>query len=221
MAVGNFKSTLPGGLTPVCNSCSCMEPWDISIEDYESKKAEWDRYECADCRENTNASVALTPQSIADNIHLIVNDRSQLSAFYSASFEVKGVKFATLVQFLMYCKAKLNGHDSHAKSILGCRSAVDCIRAASLMPTCNEAIWKEKLPVYLLVALKAKHTQDKQFAEALRSTDGKEIISVVSQEASIGLAVKLDDLYRLSEADRNKQNLLGVSLMQLRAQIGL
>lgn len=49
MGVTTTPSTLPGGLTPICNECGVFLCWDISEDDYAENKAFWDDWICQDC----------------------------------------------------------------------------------------------------------------------------------------------------------------------------
>ena len=49
MGVTKTTSTLPGGLTPICNDCGIALCWDISEEEYEKKKTYWDEWRCKEC----------------------------------------------------------------------------------------------------------------------------------------------------------------------------
>lgn len=49
MGVEVLPSTLPGGVSPVCNRCGCALCWDVSEEEYAEQKAFWDAWVCRDC----------------------------------------------------------------------------------------------------------------------------------------------------------------------------
>jgi hypothetical protein len=49
MGVVNGNSTLPGGMTPVCNVCGVHLCWDISQDDYRRNAAFWNAWICRDC----------------------------------------------------------------------------------------------------------------------------------------------------------------------------
>lgn len=49
MGVTKIPSTLPGGLTPICNTCGVLLCWDISEEEYLDFKKFWDNWVCEDC----------------------------------------------------------------------------------------------------------------------------------------------------------------------------
>lgn len=42
----------PTFVTPCCNCCGICLCWDLSIEEYEARKAYWDAWECEECRVN-------------------------------------------------------------------------------------------------------------------------------------------------------------------------
>ena len=49
MGVSTFASTLPGGVTPVCNHCGVALCWDISVYEYDESQQFWDDWICRDC----------------------------------------------------------------------------------------------------------------------------------------------------------------------------
>ena len=57
MGVTTTASTLPGGLTPVCNCCGIHLCWDISENDYEDAKAFWDDWICRECNGGKSLSL--------------------------------------------------------------------------------------------------------------------------------------------------------------------
>lgn len=52
MGVTTLNSTMPGAVTPICNSCMVLLCWDISKEEYLERKQFWDNWICKDCKEN-------------------------------------------------------------------------------------------------------------------------------------------------------------------------
>ena len=51
MGVVMFASTMPGGLTPICNRCMGSADFDIAQEEYDEEKVFWDRWICPECRD--------------------------------------------------------------------------------------------------------------------------------------------------------------------------
>jgi len=49
MAITRVNSTMPGAVTPICNTCGILLCWDISEEEYQDDKAFWDDWICQDC----------------------------------------------------------------------------------------------------------------------------------------------------------------------------
>jgi hypothetical protein len=52
MGVTITNSTIPGGVTPICNSCGVALCWDLSEDDYYEARDFWDDWECKDCNPN-------------------------------------------------------------------------------------------------------------------------------------------------------------------------
>lgn len=49
MGVFVGPGTMPGGVTPICNTCGIALCWDISSDDYDERPAFWDAWLCQDC----------------------------------------------------------------------------------------------------------------------------------------------------------------------------
>lgn len=49
MGVTVSNGTMPGGVTPICNSCGISLCWDITDNEYLEDKSFWDSWKCEDC----------------------------------------------------------------------------------------------------------------------------------------------------------------------------
>jgi hypothetical protein len=49
MGVHKHGGTMPGAVTPICESCNVSLCWDISEEEYAEEKGFWDAWKCRDC----------------------------------------------------------------------------------------------------------------------------------------------------------------------------
>jgi len=49
MGVHVHGGTIPGGVTPICNSCGTSLCWDISKGEYQEDKVFWDGWVCQEC----------------------------------------------------------------------------------------------------------------------------------------------------------------------------
>jgi hypothetical protein len=57
---------MPGGLTPICDSCGISLCWDIGEEEYHEAKAFWDAWVCRDCNGGTAMSLGAWRSSVAN-----------------------------------------------------------------------------------------------------------------------------------------------------------
>jgi hypothetical protein len=53
MGTAITASTIPGGVTPICNDCGVALCWDISDEEYAARPKFWDNWICRDCNGGT------------------------------------------------------------------------------------------------------------------------------------------------------------------------
>ena len=49
MGVHKAPRTMPGDLTPICNECGVYLCWDISEEEYLTRREFWDEWRCKEC----------------------------------------------------------------------------------------------------------------------------------------------------------------------------
>ncbi len=49
MGITVSKSTIPGGVTPICDKCGVSLCWDISDDEYQADRPFWDAWICQDC----------------------------------------------------------------------------------------------------------------------------------------------------------------------------
>ncbi|NCX56010.1 MAG: hypothetical protein EBW87_02280 [Burkholderiaceae bacterium] len=49
MGITITTSTLPGGVTPICNECGISLCWDLSDCEYRERQAFWDSWVCKEC----------------------------------------------------------------------------------------------------------------------------------------------------------------------------
>lgn len=64
MGVHTTKSTIPGGITPICNDCGVSLCWDIDLEEYNQYKVFWDNWSCRDCNPDNKGSYKKFKQEI-------------------------------------------------------------------------------------------------------------------------------------------------------------
>ena len=57
MGVHTCHSTMPGGVTPICNDCGVSLCWDISNEQYAEAKGFWEDWICRDCNDGEPLSL--------------------------------------------------------------------------------------------------------------------------------------------------------------------
>lgn len=63
MGAITLPSTIPGGLTPICNDCGITLCWDIDETTYQKEQAFWDGWRCEDCNPNAKGARARWRQS--------------------------------------------------------------------------------------------------------------------------------------------------------------
>jgi hypothetical protein len=57
MGLTVHPGTMPGGMTPICNSCGICLCWDISKQDAARDAAFWEAWVCQDCNGGVRLSL--------------------------------------------------------------------------------------------------------------------------------------------------------------------
>lgn len=56
MGIHTHKSTMPGGMTPICNDCGISLCWDVDESEAETNAEFWNQWVCRDCNGGTPMS---------------------------------------------------------------------------------------------------------------------------------------------------------------------
>lgn len=142
-----------------------------------------------------------------------------LSNWYMSDFEYDGVKFCCSEQYMMYSKAVLFRDYNTAKKIMDTR---DCRKIKQLgreVRNFDGAVWDKYKCDIMYRGLLEKFVQNKQLKELLLAT-GDDILAECAVHDKIwGIGLSMTDPKRTDQRFWRGQNLLGKTLMNVRATI--
>ena len=117
-----------------------------------------------------------------------------MSNWYPSFFELGGFSFSSLEQYMMYSKAVL-------------------------VAGYNDVVWNGVRQIIVYQGLLAKFTQSAALGEKLKETGASVLAECAVHDKIWGIGLSMHDPNRYNMQKWQGQNLLGFSLMQVRAQI--
>ena len=98
---------------------------------------------------------------------------SKLSNHYMCSFAVNGIKFSSVEQYFMYCKAKEFGDDTATKAIMSTNEAATAKAIGAKIKNFDSDVWKQVCDGYMTKGLTAKFSQNEELRNFLKGTGKK------------------------------------------------
>jgi len=146
------------------------------------------------------------------------NDYGFLSNFYPTRFRLRGVRFDTSEQAIMYCKA----------SLMGDKDSLEKLKAPGLDPKYAKALgravepWKQELwdaevRNIAFEVLMAKFSQNSQIAAWLEKTGNKRLVEAAPRDRIWGVGLNKSQV--MAGAPLRGQNILGNTLERVRASL--
>lgn len=147
-----------------------------------------------------------------------------LSVAYNAPFSLDGHQFHSVEHYLMYERARLAGADTTASTIVAAR---DAEHLKSLGFSSFAGDWPENMVDAVLTANAAKFRQNERLGQYLIDTQSSVLVAAVSDdqrwgsvdELRWGIGVDRDDARAKDRRQWQGENLLGFTLMAVRAQL--
>lgn len=140
------------------------------------------------------------------------------SNFYKANFEVDGITFNCVEQYMMYSKAKLFCNKDIAEQIMQESEPKEIKRLGRKVLGFNDVDWNEVKEEIVYTAVKAKFNQNEKLKSILLNT-GNSILAEASPYDRIwGIGTNIPEEVQ----DKSKwkgQNLLGKILMKVRTEL--
>lgn len=147
------------------------------------------------------------------------DENGYLSNFYPSPFTVGGVAFSSLEQFMMYRKSLCFGDMESAEKVM----AIDDARAIKALgrevSNYDDRLWNGVRQIVVYEGLLAKFSQNDDLKDQLLATGDTLIVECAASDCiwSIGLSVRDPD--RLDQSKWRGANLLGYTLMMVRAKL--
>ena len=142
-----------------------------------------------------------------------------LSNWYMSRFELDGVSYTSMEQYMMHQKAITFDDTDIAKEILETDDVSKVKALGRAVHNYNDTIWNGVRQIIVYKGLLAKFSQNEDLKEKLLST-GNHILAEAARTDSVwGIGISIKDNARFDMNKWRGKNLLGFALMQVRKEL--
>ncbi|NNA12916.1 NADAR family protein [Pseudomonas lundensis] len=153
---------------------------------------------------------------IKGHMTFFFSEKDIFSNWFISEFEVKGVQFNCVEQFMMFCKAKLFRDESLAQQILAVAHPREQKALGRKISNYDDAAWCERRVRIVAHGCYAKFSQNAQLRDALLATAGTVLVEASPYDLIWGIGLAENDPRALNPNQWRGQNLLGIALAEAR-----
>lgn len=140
-----------------------------------------------------------------------------LSNWYLSEFNINGIQYSSMEQYMMYQKALLFNDSDIAGQILGTSNVGKIKALGRAVKNYNELMWSGQRQIIVYNGLLEKFSQNTALKEQLLATGQSILAECAVQDRIWGIGLSMKDDKRFNMNEWQGQNLLGFSLMCVRA----
>lgn len=146
-------------------------------------------------------------------------DYGFLSNWYLSDFQIDGITFTSMEQYMMYKKAVCFKDENIANQILAEKNVVKIKELGRLVSGYDEHIWNGVRQIIIYEGLLAKFSQNEFLKGRLLDTKNYILAECAVKDRIWGIGLSLTDPKRLIPSEWKGQNLLGYALMMVRGRL--
>lgn len=151
--------------------------------------------------------------------HKPEEENGYLSNWYLSDFEINGVKFSSMEQYMMYSKA-IAFHDEEAgEKILSSTSAARIKALGRQVRNYDDHYWNGIRQIVIYEGLLAKFSQNEELKQKLLDTGNACLCECALGDKIWGTGISMKDGNRFDPGKWKGQNLLGYALMMVREKL--
>ena len=142
-----------------------------------------------------------------------------LSNWYLSDFEVNGIKYSSMEQYMMYQKAVLFHDNEIAEQILAISDVGKIKALGRMVRNYNDTVWNGTRQIIIYEGLLEKFRQNDALKDRLLAS-GEDILAECAVQDKIwGIGLSMKDEKRFNMDEWQGQNLLGFGLMRVRTML--
>ncbi|MDU4254539.1 NADAR family protein [Pseudomonas sp.] len=153
------------------------------------------------------------------NMTIFFSEKDQFSNWYISEFEVRGVRFNCVEQFMMFCKAKLFGDELTAEKIMAAPHPREQKALGRSVAGYDDVVWCERRGRVVAHGCYAKFSQNLPLRDALLATGETVLVEASPYDRIWGIGLAEDDPRVLDPSQWKGQNLLGAALSHARSRL--
>ena len=146
-------------------------------------------------------------------------DYGFLSNWYLSDFQIDGITFTSMEQYMMYKKAVCFKDENIAKQILEEKNVAKIKELGRLVSGYDEHIWNGVRQIIIYEGLLAKFSQNESLRSELLDTKYSTLVECAVKDRIWRIGLSMTDPKRLMLAKWQGQNLLGYALMLVRDRL--
>ena len=146
-------------------------------------------------------------------------ENGYLSNWYLSEFELDGIRYSSIEQYMMYCKAKCFGDEEIAKEILEVTDVAHIKALGRLVKNYNDHHWNGVRQIVVFKGLYAKFMQNPDLQKCLLETGDMLLAECAVRDRIWGIGLSMNDPDRSERSKWRGENLLGYTLMMVREEI--
>ena len=146
-------------------------------------------------------------------------DYGFLSNWYLSDFQIDGITFTSMEQYMMYKKAICFKDENIANQILAEKNVAKIKELGRLVSDYDEHIWNGVRQIIIYEGLFAKFSQNESLRSKLLDTKYSTLVECAVKDRIWGIGLSMTDPKRLIQTEWQGQNLLGYALMMVRGRL--
>lgn len=150
--------------------------------------------------------------------HLVSEPNGYLSNWYLSDFNLNGIRFVCVEQYMMWFKAQLFGDSITSQKILESSNPSDMKSLGRTVKNYVDSKWASVRYDVVKNALLAKFSQNDELKCKLLATDG-EFAECAVNDLVWGIGIDMRDSARFDRRQWLGQNLLGLALQEVYSEL--
>ena len=150
---------------------------------------------------------------------VLVNFKHNAGDGFVQAFHQIGIVFSSVEQYIMFRKCQIFGEDDSARLVMGTNDPAEQQKIARHASGYNETVWGGICQAVAFRGLLAKFTQNEDLKKQLLETGDAYLVECAKTDRRWACGVRLDDEGRRDIQNWKGRNILGFTLMEVRAAL--